>query len=429
MPTLKPSKYAEEHVGAALSGRFGEALADCFSINDGHVKDLYQSSNANPYSSAEHSIKRKLSYHHPWDSLTISHLRVILCLNSDSTSNNFSAIFDAQKSLVSDYNDWFRSDNTAWSLPVLYVIYRDLRVFAMRPSASPAFLIGRRNAHLKGQKPVKLAEAARLIQVGFGLCCSDRSSTGDTKKLGVLYMASLLFKIYFKLNSTALCKNVIRGVENAGLSDGFQIPIAHRVTYRYYMGVLSFLQEDYEKAEEHLYFAFNNCHRNKHKNRNLIMNYLVPLRLLNGKRAIPALLNQFNQLSDLYQPFIIAVRLGNVEMFDRHLVQVERQLMKRGTYLIVERCRDVCLCNFVKLIHRLKSGSHQIPLDLFRKIAYEVQEEAEEEDVDFKLDEVECLLANLIAQDRVRGYIHHQAKMLVLSKLDAFPAQTVIRGY
>ncbi|POW14911.1 hypothetical protein PSTT_02505, partial [Puccinia striiformis] len=359
MPTLKPSKYAEEHVGAALSGRFGEALADCFSINDGHVKDLYQSSNANP-SSAEHSIKRKLGYHHPWDSLTISHLRVILCFYSDSTSDNFSAIFDAQKSLVSDYNDWFRSDNTAWSLPVLYVIYRDLRVFAMRADET---LISR------GQKPVKLAEAARLIQVGFGLCCSD-------------------------------------------------------------VRVLSFLQEDYEKAEEHLYFAFNNCHRNKHKNRNLIMNYLVPLRLLNGKRAIPALLNQFNQLSDLYQPFIIAVRLGNVEMFDRHLVQVERQLMKRGTYLIVERCRDVCLCNFVKLIHRLKSGSHQIPLDLFRKIAYEVQEEeAEEEDIDFKLDEVECLLANLIAQDRVRGYIHHQAKMLVLSKLDAFPAQTVIRGY
>lgn len=242
-------------------------------------------------------------------------------------------------------------------------------------------------------------------------------------------MASLLFKIYFKLKSTALCKNVIRGVDNAGLLDGFQVPVAHRVTYRYYMGVLSFLQEDYEKAEDHLSFAFNNCHRNKRRNRDLIMNYLVPLRLLKGKRPIPALLNQFTQLSDLYQTFIAAVRLGNVELFDSHLIQVEKQLMKRGTYLIVERCRDVCLCNFVKLIHRLKSRAHQIPLESFRKIAYEVEDEHEEEDVDSKLEEVECLLANLIAQDRVRGYIHHQAKMLVLSKVDAFPAQTVIRGY
>ncbi|KAA1114260.1 COP9 signalosome (CSN) subunit [Puccinia graminis f. sp. tritici] len=419
MPTLKPSKYAEEHIAPAVIGKFGEALADCFSMSDSHAKNLYQSSSI-PLSSAENQIRRKLNSHQPWDSLTIAHLRVIHAVHSDSNSSNFLAVFDAQKSLVSAYNDWFRTDNTAWSLPVLYVIYRDLRAFATR--ADEALL-------LQGEKAAKLAEAARLIQVGFGLCCSDRTSAGDTKKLGVLYMASLLFKIYFKLKSTALCKNVIRGVENAGLLDGFQVPIAHRVTYRYYMGVLSFLQEDYEKAEEHLYFAFNNCYRNKRRNRDLIMNYLVPLRLLKGKRPIPALLRQFSQLSDLYQPFITAVRLGNIELFDRHLSQVEKQLMKRGTYLIVERCRDVCLCNFVKLVHRLKAPAHQIPLDSFRKIAYEVEDEPEEEDGNSKLEEVECLLANLIAQDRVRGYIHHQAKMLVLSKIDAFPAQTVIRGY
>lgn len=123
------------------------------------------------------------------------------------------------------------------------------------------------------------------------------------------------------------------------------------------------------QAEDHLYFAFNNCHRNKQQNRNLIMNYLVPLRLLKGKQPIPGLLSQFSQLSELYQTFItglfffffsfiskwltpltihwafcflggeavVAVKLGNVELFDRHLTRFERQLMKRGTYLIVER--------------------------------------------------------------------------------------------
>ncbi|KNZ54514.1 hypothetical protein VP01_292g13 [Puccinia sorghi] len=189
----------------------------------------------------------------------------------------------------------------------------------------------------KGEKAAKLAEAARLIQ----------------------------------LKSTALCKNVIRGVENAGFLDGFQVPIAHRVTYRYYMGVLSFLQEEYDKAEDHLYFAFNNCHRNKQQNRNLIMNYLVPLRLLKGKQPIPGLLSQFSQLSELYQTFITG-------------------------------CREVCLCNFVKLIHRLKLRSHQIPLDCFRTIAYEVEEDV---DVDSKLEEVECLLANLISQIRLNALV------------------------
>ncbi|PLW07720.1 hypothetical protein PCANC_24728 [Puccinia coronata f. sp. avenae] len=424
MPSLKPSKYVEEHIAPAVVGKFGDALAESFSITDPHAKYLYHSTSTSLFQ-AENQIRRKLASLQPWDALTVAHLRVIHALHADLNSSDFSATFDAQKSLVSTYNDWFRSDNTAWSLPVVYVMYRDLRTFATR--ADEALL-------LKGQKPVKLAEAARLIQVGFGLCGSDRTSTGDSKKLGVLYMASLLFKIYFKLKSTTLCKNVIRGVENAGSLNGFQVPIAHRVTYRYYMGVLHFLQEDYEKAEDHLSFAFTNCHRNKHRNRHLIMNYLVPLRLLKGKRPIPALLSQFSQLSELYQTFITAVKLGDVELFDRHLIHVERQLMKRGTYLIVERCRQVCLCNFVKIIHALKARSHQIPLNSFRKIAYEVEEEEgegeeEPEAGDSKLEEVECLLANLIAQDRIRGYIHHQAKMLVLSKVDAFPVQTVIRSY
>uniref|UniRef100_A0A0S1MIN5 PCI domain-containing protein n=1 Tax=Phakopsora pachyrhizi TaxID=170000 RepID=A0A0S1MIN5_PHAPC len=204
--------------------------------------------------------------------------------------------------------------------------------------------------------------------------------------------------------------------------------MGHWVTYRYYMGVLCFLQEDYDKAEEHLYFAFLNCHRNYPRHRELILYFLIPLRLLKGKRPIKTYMERFGQLTEIYQPFIKAVQLGNIEMFDRHMLRVEKQLMKRGTYLIVERCRDACLCNLVKLIQRLKLGAHQIPLDSFKKIAYEVDEGETSAEDDSKLEEVECVLANLIAQDRLRGYIHHQAKMLVLSKLEAFPAQNSIKA-
>lgn len=310
-------------------------------------------------------------------------------------------------------------------MPVLYVICRDLCHFAIR--ADEALLSG-------GSKAVKLAEAARLIQVGFGQCCSDRSSAEETKKAGVLFMASSLFKIYFRLKSVALCKNVIRGVDNAGLLAGFAIPMAHRVTYRYYMGVLCFLQQEYDKAEEHLDFAFKNCHRAKHRNRELILDLLIPMRLLKGKRPIPALLRKFARLTELYQPFIRAIKSGDIESFDQHMTRVEKRLMERGTYLVVERCRDVCLCNLVKMIHRIKSGAFQIPLGAFKILAYDEEENPSDPDdlvpaVDHSLDEVECVLANLISQDRIRGYIHHQAKMLVLSKVEAFPAQTSIAGW
>jgi hypothetical protein len=42
------------------------------------------------------------------------------------------------------------------------------------------------------------------------------------------------------------------------------------------------------------------------------------------------------------------------------------------------------------------------------------------------LDEVECILANLIFRGYVRGYLSHAKRVLVLSKRDPFPVSSVI---
>ena len=60
-------------------------------------------------------------------------------------------------------------------------------------------------------------------------------------------MANLQFKTYFKLNSISLCKNVLRAI-SAGTTDMPDLsvfPKSHIVTFRYYVGVIKFLEEDY----------------------------------------------------------------------------------------------------------------------------------------------------------------------------------------
>ena len=60
-------------------------------------------------------------------------------------------------------------------------------------------------------------------------------------------MANLQFKTYFKLNSISLCKNVLRAI-SAGTTDMPNLsvfPKSHIVTFRYYVGVIKFLEEDY----------------------------------------------------------------------------------------------------------------------------------------------------------------------------------------
>ena len=44
----------------------------------------------------------------------------------------------------------------------------------------------------------------------------------------------------------------------------------------------------------------------------------------------------------------------------------------------------------------------------------------QEEEVD--LDEVECIVANLIFQHQIKGYISHSLHTLVVSKAEAFPS-------
>lgn len=46
-------------------------------------------------------------------------------------------------------------------------------------------------------------------------------------------------------------------------------------------------------------------------------------------------------------------------------------------------------------------------------------------DIPIDQDEVECILANLIYRGIIRGYIAHAKRYLVLSKQNAFPADSL----
>jgi hypothetical protein len=46
--------------------------------------------------------------------------------------------------------------------------------------------------------------------------------------------------------------------------------------------------------------------------------------------------------------------------------------------------------------------------------------------VDMDLDEVECVLVNLIYRKYIKGYISHKSRVLVLSKQGAFPALSTV---
>lgn len=75
----------------------------------------------------------------------------------------------------------------------------------------------------------------------------SRAPIEESRKWGLYNIINLLFKTYFKLNSISLSKNILRALQagSADIPDLKAFPKAHQVTFKYYVGVIYFLEENY----------------------------------------------------------------------------------------------------------------------------------------------------------------------------------------
>ncbi|GAA5923564.1 uncharacterized protein JCM15063_003688 [Sporobolomyces koalae] len=311
-----------------------------------------------------------------------------------------------------------KDPNTGWCLEVLYRVCEDLRRVAHEADA--------RLVQLQ-QKPGKLEEASRLLQKCFSCCLNDRSAEWImSRKMGTYYLATLLFKTYINLNSTALCKNIIRGIQAAELPALEKYPQAHQVAFGYYMGVFAFMREDYKEAEKQFKNCLKGIHKNALQNICLILDYLIPLLLLRGVFPSKQLYQLSPKHSLLYKPFAEAIKSGDITKYDRHLGHVEKSLMDRGSWLIVERAREVCVRGLLKKMWILEGRPSRISIQTFRNyhnaaVCIGSGPANIAGLTEYDSEEMECLLANYINKGLIKGYISHSHQLVVLSREKPFP--------
>lgn len=187
-------------------------------------------------------------------------------------------------------------------------------------------------------------------------------------------------------------------------------PKAHQVTFKYYCGVIHFLEEDYAAAEEHLTSAYSMCLRadatnskSVAKNLQLILTYLIPTRLLTS-HLLPTstLLAPHPRLAALFQPLILSVRRGDLRAFNTAIEAGEEEFVKRRIYLTLERGRDVILRNIFRKVF-LAGGFEaegarrtRVPVKEFAAALQMAGAEVGDGEGGIDGDEVECLIANAI---------------------------------
>ncbi|KAK0444457.1 hypothetical protein EV421DRAFT_1709267 [Armillaria borealis] len=346
----------------------------------------------------------------PWDDIAIQY--VMTC--SHVARRRPMEAFKEHTQLVSLFFRFF-TENRGWTLPALFSILRDLRDLAFDADSF---------AKYNNLKSESMEEAARVIAKAFGNCMTDRTSPlNESRKWGVYYVVGLILKCYFRashflliqVKRISLSKSILRALEaNSDIPPLHMYPRSHQVTYRYYIGMLSFLNEDYAKSEEELTLAFYQCHTGAQSNQERILTYLLPLRILKGYLPSQELMDRFPTLKELYHPFITAIRTGDISSYDRALDHHEKTLLDLNLWITLEKARELCLRGLFRRVWVASQKGSRVPISMFHsslKIS----------GIDVEEEEAECLVANMIYKGFMKGYISHEKRMVVLSNTNAFP--------
>ncbi|XKL60369.1 hypothetical protein PGB90_001385 [Kerria lacca] len=356
------------------------------------------------------SVKLFLSSRPSYSYIIHFHLKCLIALKE----KNFIEAYNNQLSVTQAFVKIFQNlKNDNWLIPVINAVCLDLRKltynvnFDTFSSVSKTGVIKPREA---------LENTAEAIMAAFRVCAADnRSSENETKRWGMMLFANQLFKVYFKMSQLHLMKPLIRAIESSPFKNKFSI--GQQVTYKYYAGLKAMMDEDYKSANQYLTFAFERCEKSSKKNKQHILIYLIPVRILLGYMPTKEILEKYELLPMWH--IANAVKQGNVNELVKMMNEYQCLLYKFRIYTIVEKLRIVTYRNMFKkifLLHR----NHLIDMNVL-KVGLQVFEDPESD-----LDETHCILANLIYEGKIKGYISLSHQKLVLSKIDPFPKLTSI---
>jgi hypothetical protein len=277
-----------------------------------------------------------------------------------------------------------------------------------------------------------LNDSVQALLAAFRQTISDRAPEARSKKKGTINVAVNLFKVYFRLDKASKCTEVWKVIDKLPRFPTLEsFPLSHSVPYSYYAGRLHMLEGDDALAERELSFAFHRCHRGSRANVRRILCHLIPVRMLRGSFPTSALLREHGL--EQFAGVARAVRTGDLRLFRQSMDAHGAAFIAQGTFLVLERLRLLALRNCLKRIWAVQGRGARLDIrDAAQVFAWlgvldDVSQPPEEEGgqafdaEEGRLDEAECILANLIHAGFLRGYIAHGHRKLVLSKKDAFP--------
>lgn len=255
-----------------------------------------------------------------------------------------------------------------------------------------------------------------ILQKYFQKMIIARADLSVSKKMGCLFVVVQLFKIYFTINNLRLCNNLVNTVNSKNFPPLHMFPRSETVSYNYYVGRLKVFEESYKAAETALDYSLSHCHRTQRANKRRVLQFLIPVKLLLGKLPKGALLEKYGLFQ--FSSLVDSIRTGNLKEFNEALVQHQDFFIKKGIFLLLEKMKLYVYRNLFNRVRKIWEAAepekgHMLPIEVLQK-ALVIN------GIEMDGDELECIIANLIYDGYIKGYIAHK-RCVVLKKGGSFP--------
>ncbi|KAI8927283.1 hypothetical protein BC831DRAFT_452955 [Entophlyctis helioformis] len=277
-------------------------------------------------------------------------------------------------------------------------------------------------------KPVHLSVLQSHLARLIAIILSDRPLAQQIKA-GLLIAVNTAFRIYFALGEMSLCIKMVQQVESNVQESALQLakyPRGDQVTLYYFTGKTKMYSHDFGPAERYLSDAFKLCAHYHGSAKRMILELLIPARMIRGTVPHPYLL-QKHGLDGHFGRLVQCYKVGDYTHYLAAINQNRKWFMKRGLLTVMKETMKLMMyrnlfCTSFRALQSESPDIYRVPLDVFLKA---VQQSGLDTDGTADLDEVECIVVSLIGQqlDRqgyMRGFIQHAARVAVLAKSSPF---------
>ncbi|KAJ3129530.1 COP9 signalosome (CSN) subunit [Nowakowskiella sp. JEL0407] len=269
---------------------------------------------------------------HDWAPIIVAHLSVVYHITTDDIIRAATL----QRSLCDLLHDYFQSQSN-WLLKCVYVVNKDVTALAIQADEE---------LRSKGKKANMLEDAARTINKAFTYCITDRFSLLEESR-----------------------SNILKAIAASDLPELREYPLSHQITFRYFLGILAFKNEEFIKAEIDLSFVLERMivDGSRLEKKLLVLTHLIPIKMLSGILPTHRMLQKYPLLAEIFAPFISAIKTGNVRLYDESLNKEQKELIQRGVYLVIEKCRSLCVRVLFKKVWLILEKSSKIQMSVFQK--------------------------------------------------------------